>query len=120
MSRISGGYPPSGRPWVPEAVKIVIFEAIKIKTKNRSKMKWNHKKHVLGSFPNDLLATRGHPKGILRAPQKIFTTPAKFFGYPGTPKHCPFLYKQVPNFKLKKIKEGILFCLNFFRDSWGP
>ena len=44
----------------------------------------------------------------------------KFSGYPGTPRRCPFLYEQVPNFKLKKSKSISLNFVYFFKASWGP
>ena len=57
----------------PKPLKIAIFEAIKKKTKNRKnrfKIGWNHKEDVLGYFPKDFLATRGHPWGGGFAPLK--------------------------------------------------
>ena len=47
-------------------------------------------------------------KELLRtlwAPPKKKKCPFTFSGYPTTLKHCPFLHKQVPNFRVKKIKE---------------
>merc|ERR1711911_39873 len=50
----------------------------------------------------------------LRAPTKKIRSGTPFSGYPGTPKHCPFLNYPVHHFKLKKIEECILRFCRFF------
>ena len=58
--------------------------------------------------------------GTLRTPQNKLRTHSKFSEYPGTPKHYPFPYKQVPNFTLSKVKfksQRVIFKLPRFPET---
>merc|ERR1711911_520772 len=56
----------------------------------------------------------------LRAPTKKIRSGTPFSGYPGTPKHCPFLNYPICHFKLKKSKSVSLDLADFFfRDPKG-
>ena len=75
---------------------------IKVKETFSLKIRWVYPWILLKNF----LGTLGDPKGF----QKKIRLGAPFSGYPGTPKHCPILYYQLHNFKLKK---SMIISLDF-------
>ena len=70
----------------------MLYDDIKNKKDLSAIFKAIKKKEVLGYFPNDFLATRGHPWGNFAPLKKIAVGNFSL--------KKPFPYKQVPNSKL--------------------
>ena len=67
MSIVKEKFGCSGKPAArrgPKPVKMAISEEFRKNRKNRLKIRWNHKKDVLGYFPNDFFCHQGARGGI--------------------------------------------------------